>query len=239
MKQHSGQLIVIEGIGGSGKNTQRDRLAEKLVAKGFKVKTLDFPRYQVRPWGPKIRAYLDGKLGEVKPETVSLWYARDRLGAKGQLERWLKTGYIVLLSRYYSSNLAYQAARLPVNKRAVFIDAQYNLELNEHQIPEANLVILIDTPTRIATDLIKNRGAQTFNPKEQTDIHERTIQQVEKTRRIYLTLAKKFSWPVVSSIDPNNHRLRPPDAIAQDVWQIVSRLLSEPQPNGQSPTVIE
>lgn len=237
--RQTGLLIVIEGIGGSGKNTQRDWLAKRLVDQGCKVKTLDFPRYHVRPYGPKIAQYLAGELGEIDPDTVSLWYARDRLGAKGQLERWLKNGYIVLLSRYYSSNLAYQAARLPVKKQVSFVNAQRHLELNDHKIPEANLVILIDTPISIATGLIKNRGAQTFNPKEQTDIHERTIQQVGETRRIYLALAKKFSWPVVSSIDPNNHRLRPPDAIAQDVWQIVSRLLSEPQLNGQSPTVIE
>lgn len=225
--RQTGLLIVIEGIGGSGKNTQRDLLAKKLVAKDFKVKTLDFPRYHVRPYGPKIAQYLAGELGEVDPYTVSLWYAQDRLGAKRQLKHWLITGHIVLLSRYYGSNLAYQAARLPVKKRAAFIDAQRNLELNKYSIPEVNLVILIDTPTSIATDLIKNRGSEMLDPKDQTDIHERTTGQIEKTRNIYLQLAKQFGWEVVRSLDPNNHELRPPVAIAEDVWRIVRYFLIE------------
>lgn len=146
MKSNVGRLIVIEGIGGSGKNTQRDLLAKRLRARGFSVKTLDFPRYHVRPWGPKIRDYLEGKLGHVDPAIVSLWYALDRRGAKRLLTSWLAKGQLVLLTRYYTSNLVYQAARLPQKVRARFIKDQRHLELVEHGLPDADLVIILDLP---------------------------------------------------------------------------------------------
>lgn len=221
---YTGQLMVIEGLGGSGKNTQRDLLANRLRKHGFSVKTLDFPRYRIKPWGSKIRDYLDGKLGHVDPAAVSHWYTLDRRGAKHQLINWLTNGQIVLLTRYYISNLAYQAVRLPQKNRARFIQTQRQLELVEYGLPDADLVIVLDLPPTVAHKLITNRLQK--RSAEGSDIHEQSIHQIETTRQMYLELAKKYHWLVINgSISPAE--LLPPSTIAEQIWQVVEPTIQQ------------
>ncbi|AZC00143.1 hypothetical protein DKE52_003910 [Acinetobacter pittii] len=46
MKVIMGKLISIEGIDGSGKNTQTQLLVNNLREKNFLVETISFPQYQ-------------------------------------------------------------------------------------------------------------------------------------------------------------------------------------------------
>ena len=73
-------LIVIDGIDGSGKQTQTELLKHKLISKGKKVITYEFPNYSTF-FGKIIRDYLDGKFGDstkVDAKLISILYALDR-----------------------------------------------------------------------------------------------------------------------------------------------------------------
>ena len=44
-KKYKGRLIVIEGVDGSGKQTQTQLLYDRLVKNGEKVMKISYPRY--------------------------------------------------------------------------------------------------------------------------------------------------------------------------------------------------
>src|SRR5437868_12164912 len=116
-----GKLIAIEGIDGSGKNTQMRLLEQDLTSRGFAVYSTGFPQYE--SWfGKMVGQFLNGDLGSlenVDPHFTTLLYAGDRFEAKPKLEAALNNGQIVLVDRYVGSNLAHQTARVPSEKRAV------------------------------------------------------------------------------------------------------------------------
>ena len=106
MKQ--GKFIVFEGLDGSGKTTQLERLGARLTEKlGTNAV------YCTREPGTAPRGYCANSSAKKSwpwlPETVALLYAADRVEhiAKDLLPR-LEAGQTVLCDRYYFSNFAYQ-----------------------------------------------------------------------------------------------------------------------------------
>src|SRR5436189_2398478 len=108
-----GKLIAVEGIDGSGKRTQVDRLTLALKARGYSIYSTGFPQFE--SWfGKMVGQFLNGDLGSlenVDPHFTTLLYAGDRFEAKPKLEAALNNGQIVLVDRYVGSNLAHQTAR--------------------------------------------------------------------------------------------------------------------------------
>ena len=68
-----GQLIVIEGLDGSGKATQANRLFETLQAQGKPVRKVSFPDYASDSSAP-IKMYLAGEFGK-DPNSVNAYAA--------------------------------------------------------------------------------------------------------------------------------------------------------------------
>ncbi len=58
-----GKLIVIEGVDGSGKQTQSEKLYRTLLNKGLKVMKVDFPDYQSES-SSLVKMYLRGDFGK-------------------------------------------------------------------------------------------------------------------------------------------------------------------------------
>ena len=76
-----GKFIAIDGLDGSGKGTQSEKLVNQLIKDGKKVKILSFPMYESDS-SLFVKMYLDGKLGD-KPSdtnayTASMFFACDR-----------------------------------------------------------------------------------------------------------------------------------------------------------------
>jgi dTMP kinase len=72
------KIIAVEGIDGSGKNTQSRLLVENLKKQGFEVEFLGFPCYSETFFGKEIGAYLNGDFGgldDVHPKLASMLYA--------------------------------------------------------------------------------------------------------------------------------------------------------------------
>jgi len=127
-------FFVLEGIDGSGKETQVKLLAENLKKAGKRVEVLEFPDYDSGP-GKKIGQYLDNKL-QLMHKDIAKLYADDRRLHQERIKKWLDEGTIVVSDRYAYSNIAYQL----VNG----VDQDYLLSLDKG-ILFPDLVFFIDT----------------------------------------------------------------------------------------------
>src|SRR5215469_823734 len=132
-----GKLIAIEGIDGSGKNTQVRLLQQELSARGYSIYSTGFPQYE--SWfGKMVGQFLNGDLGpleKVDPHFSALLYAGDRFEAKSRIREALSRGSIVLADRYVASNLAHQTARAPAGQRGEFIAWIEHLEYQIYGLP--------------------------------------------------------------------------------------------------------
>ena len=106
-------FIVIEGLDGSGKTVQVDRLAAALRAEGRAVHTTTEP--SEGPIGRFLRDALrpDGPSAGIGDAALAYLFAADR---RDHLDREilpaLASGAVVLSDRYYHSSLAYQSLAL-------------------------------------------------------------------------------------------------------------------------------
>lgn len=103
-----GKFIVFEGLDGSGKTTQLERLGARLAAQ-YGEKAV----YCTREPGESAPGLLCRKFSQkelaLAPEAVALLYAADRVEhiMEDLLPR-IESGQTVLCDRYYFSNFAYQ-----------------------------------------------------------------------------------------------------------------------------------
>lgn len=202
-----GKLIVIDGTDGSGKATQAELLLKYLRKKGRKVKYVDFPRYHDSFHGKVVARYLAGEFGElnsVSPHLASLAYALDRLTAKPKLDRWLRDGKIVVSNRYVSSNMAFQAARLPKNKRREFLNWITEMEYKEHRLPKEDIVLFLHVPAQTGQRLVDRRSKKVRQRLGgmKRDIHEINLEYLRETERMYLKLCAEFKhWVKIECVD--------------------------------------
>ena len=104
-----GVLIAIDGIDGSGKTTQTIILFERLRKNGYPVVHLHEPTEGV--WGQKIKDLAANGRHRVTAETEFDFFFQDRLeDVEKNILPTLKKKKIVIMDRYYFSNVAYQGA---------------------------------------------------------------------------------------------------------------------------------
>ena len=105
-KKHKskGLLIAIEGMDGSGKTTQAQRLVEELKKK--KIKAIYTKEPTDEPTGKMIRQILSGEL-KVPPLSLQYLFCADRGVHQVELEKLLEKGYVIVTDRYFWSAVAY------------------------------------------------------------------------------------------------------------------------------------
>jgi len=216
-----GKLIVLEGLDSSGKATQTKLLSEKLEKKGFKTKTHSFPRYN-EFFGKLIAKYLKGEFGdkkEVSEEFVSLLYSLDRYEVKEQIESELKQGFILLMDRYYTSNFAYQTAKIEKEKRKEFLEW---LEKIESKMPAPDLVFFLDVPVDFSQELMDSREQKTYM-NEKKDMHEKDSDYQKKVRKVFLGLCKTENWILIKCVSEG--KLKTKEEINKTLWKAIEREL--------------
>lgn len=221
-------LLVLEGIDGSGKSTQLSLLKEHVESLGYGVCTLHFPRVQEPIYGQLIAAYLAGELGalhDVDPRLVALLFGGDRWAAAGTLRNWLNDGKVVLLDRYYASNMAYQGAKMPRGEtREVFLNWVLRMELEYFKIPRADCILYLDMLPSVARGLLDHRNSRAASPG--VDIHEADMEYQREVQWLFSRLGERLSnYQVIPCVDKQG-ALRTPMAIHDDIAQYVSRYLS-------------
>ncbi len=101
---YSGKLIVIEGIDGSGKSTQAQKVTEALTRKGIKCILTKEPTDEVT--GKLIRRILSGETN-LPQVAFQYLFSADRAVHQVQIEDYLKNGITVVSDRYFWSSAVY------------------------------------------------------------------------------------------------------------------------------------
>ncbi len=101
---YKGLFVAIEGIDGSGKTTQAEKVTQKLKDQGYKVIYTKEPTDE--PTGKFIRQILRGEI-TVPPVSLQYLFGADRGVHLENIEKLLKNEYIVVTDRYFWSSVAY------------------------------------------------------------------------------------------------------------------------------------
>ena len=102
-------LIAFEGFDQSGKETQAQRLRERLREAGHKVRLLSFPDYGTSI-GEEIARALQGER-EYGADVMQLLFVANRHERREAILEWIAGGLILLCDRYRASSIAYGEAQ--------------------------------------------------------------------------------------------------------------------------------
>lgn len=197
----SGHLIAFEGLDQSGKQTQAERLRDRLKQDGRKSRLVSFPDYGTSI-GEEIARALQGER-EYGPDVMQLLYVANRYERKPDLLRWLEGGLILVSDRYTASSVAYG--------EAFGLDLAWLKEIQKYLPPPA-LTILLD----IAPDTAVGRKAV------DRDRYERDLAMQGRVRESYQRqAATEPNWVVVDGEQSK-------DAIAAEVFSVVTSRLALP-----------
>jgi len=219
-----GKLIAVEGIDGSGKQTQVRLLSQALESRGLRVLSTGFPQYN--SWfGKMVGQFLNGDFGpHHDPHFTALLYAGDRFECKGPIVGALEQGQIVITDRYVGSNLAHQTARSSPEKREEFRVWIEHLEYGIYGLPQEDLVLYLRVPPIQAQSLVGKKSARPYTDSAH-DILESDLRHLEAAADIYDQLARSANWKTIECYDPHNDSMRPPADIAREVLAAVQPLL--------------
>jgi dTMP kinase len=217
-----GRLIAVEGIDGSGKQTQARLLARELESRGHQVLSTGFPHYE--SWfGRMVGQFLNGDFGpltSMDPHFTALLYAGDRFEGKQPIVAALESGGVVLADRYIASNLAHQTARSAPERRAEFRAWIEHLEYNIYGLPKEDLVLYLRLPPREAQSLIAKKSAREYTDAAH-DILESNLRHLEDAADIYDELSRGINWRTIECFDSRKQRIRSREEIAADILAAV------------------
>lgn len=215
-------LIALEGIDGSGKGTQARRLHERLIAGGRSAKLISFPRYADTLFGRTVGDFLNGRFGtldDVHPFLASLLYAGDRFESRSMLLEAADSHDAIVIDRYVASNIAHQGAKLDGDERREFVDWIGTIEHDIYQLPQPDLVVLLDLPAEEAQQLIAMKRRRDYTDKA-ADIQEADGDYLARVRQVYLELAEgQPNWHRVTCAP--DETIREIDDIAEEIWAAV------------------
>lgn len=170
-------LIVIEGSDKAGKATQSQLLADRLAKEGFSVKTMAFPDYSTKI-GEEIKAFLHSKR-DYPIEVRHMLLSANRWENKAAIEAMLKANNIVILNRYYQSNLVYGLAS------GLKLEWLQSLDAG---LPKEDLVIVLDVSPEVSIKRMQRKG----------DIFEMNDDIMNNVPRLYRELAHKYNWVLIN-----------------------------------------
>ncbi len=220
-------LIVLDGVDSSGKQTQAELLAENLRKEGFKVKKISFPNYESDS-SALVKMYLAGELGEdpeiLDPYAISTFYAADRYVS--YITDWkndLEEGTIVIADRYVSSNMIHQAAKIDdKSEKERFLNWLHNFEHGIYKLPEPVLTVFLDMPVEYGSKLMKSRKNK-ITGEDKKDIHENDLHYLYKSYNNAIGIAKKFGWDIVKCV--RDEKVRSIEDISDEILEIVKGVL--------------
>lgn len=215
----SGRLIVIDGLDGSGKHTQAERLTARCAAEGVAVRAVSFPDYE-QPSSALVKQYLAGEFGqadEVSPYAAASFYAIDRFASYNKF--WKNdylAGHTIIADRYTTSNLFHQMCKLPQSAWDSFAGWMENFEYQKLGLPRPDAVIFLDMHPDVARGLI---SARYHGDESRRDIHENNFDYLLRCRECALYAAEHCGWYLVNCSD--EHQAFSVDVIAEEVYKIV------------------
>ena len=217
-----GRLLVLEGLDGSGKSTQTERLREALRSAGETVRQIKLPDYDA-PSSTLVRQYLAGDFGKdpnaVNAYATSSFYAVDRVASF--LLDWKKdydAGSLILADRYTTSNPIYQMTKLPKEEWDAYLAWVEDYEFGKLALPRPDRVIFLDMPVEVSQKMMTRRYEGDEGKK---DVHESNVQFLNACREAALYTAERWNWSVIRCWEGEEPRTI--DAIATDVFAAATR----------------
>lgn len=232
-----GKLIVIEGIDGSGKGTQSAMLKERLTKEGYPWFGINFPQYDS---GSSffVKQYLGGVYGPkayaLSAKQASYCYAMDRFHTfrtNKELRQALSDETkSVILDRYTTSNIIFQAAKLQTEEEMYkMIDWICELEYGDLELPAPDLVIMPHVEIEKNIELVKERdikaNANANNMK--TDIHECDFDYLRKVSAASEIIAERLNFKVIDCMNSAGE-LRTREDIHEEIYGEVKKLILKP-----------
>lgn len=202
-----GRFIVIEGIDGSGKSTQIQLLANRLMANKRKVYTTAEPTVSLT--GGMLRDALRGVTKKTTCEIASM-FLLDRIfhnvNPVNGIEKFLSAGVDVICDRYYYSSLAYQGSETD-------FDWVLDMNLNCPEIRKPDICIFLDLEPEKAIERISaNRMV--------TEIYEEKS-RLEKYRKRYFDIFEMLKFTDNIAVVDTDRSI---ESIADDIYELVANL---------------
>ena len=191
-----GLLIAFEGLDQSGKQTQAERLRDRLVDAGRLVRLLSFPAYDTAI-GAEIGKALQGDR-EYGADVMQLLYVANRYEWKPQMERDLERGTVLICDRYLASSVVYGEAQ--------GLDPGWLLDMQRY-LPQPDLTFLLDIDPAVSAQ----------RKTADRDKYERDLVLLGRVRSSYRRQVGA-GWV---HLDANRDR----EAVAIDVWNSVAPIL--------------
>ncbi|NHZ84818.1 MAG: dTMP kinase [Planctomycetia bacterium] len=196
-----GLLITIEGVDGAGKTTQVQKINNFFSQYGIPVSTFKEPTDGI--YGQKIRHLaIHGRHSVTREEEMEL-FINDRIeDCKTNIIPALKKNHLVILDRYYHSNIAYQGA--------LGLDIKLIRKRNEKIAVKPDLVIILDLAVHIGLSRIIDFRKEEHNHFENEDY-------LEKVRRIF----KKMSGANIQEINASSDE----EAVFKNIRNILKNII--------------
>ena len=192
-------IIVIEGSDQAGKKTQSELLAQALKARKLKAKIFSFPDYTT-PLGKEIDNFLHGKR-RFPPQVIHCLLAANRWEKLGEIKKAHSENSILIMNRYYQSNLVYGI----VNN----LNLKWLQNLDKG-LPKADLVIVLDVSQ-------KESFSRKRSKRDKFEKDRKFLEQISKTYRM---LAKKLGWKLVDAS-------RTKEEVHQSIMEILSKKIAK------------
>ncbi len=178
-------FITFEGVEGSGKTTQIERLNRYLTRKGIPCKVTREPGGC--PIGEKIRKILlNPAHREMSPLSELLLYEASRAQHVTEVVKpLLKKGFAVLCDRFSDASIAYQGHGRKVDLRWV-----ERLNRLSSQGIKPDVTFLLDCPPDIGLKRALQRN-KALKKEREARFEREKIQFHHRVRRGYLSIAKK------------------------------------------------
>lgn len=204
-------FIVLEGLDGSGKTTQAEKIINHInfLFPNKKVMFTREPGGYLNPIGEQIRNVLLNN--EMDDYTRALLYAASRYEHQLQIKKWLEDDCIVICDRYIYSSLAYQT----------------NDELTMEEIMQINRYDDIIKPDYI---LFFRVNIDTYRLRKKARSEKRKLDAMEKkSDEFFLKAISNYEnaleheWTKIIEIDANQSL----EKVTSEILNIINRIFEE------------
>lgn len=218
----SGKLIVIDGLDGSGKSTQAERVYRALREVDERLLLISYPDYK-KPSSTLVRMYLSGEFSEnaddVNAYAASSFYAVDRYAS--YMLDWkqkYEAGWTILATRYTTSNAIHQMEKLPETEWDAYLDWLSDYEYEKLGLPAPDMVLFLDMPRAIADALVEERCRE---DAVQKDIHEKNRAYLQRCQKTAAYAAQKLGWQMIPCAKEG--KPLPMEAVTAQIMEILKK----------------
>lgn len=204
--KYPGKFIVLEGIDGSGKTTQVERLEKELAKRKIKVWSTKNPTNH--SIGKFIRRVLAG-YEKIPPQSIQYLFNADRVVQQEEIVEKLKKGFVVISDRYFWSSVAYGMADMnDISDR--FLTA-YSILSFYHQFLIPDVTFFLDLDASESLDRLGSKKKEIYEKES----------FLKKVNQMYKYLIEKFPEQF-TIVDGNNSVDVVTSKILNTIYQILN-----------------